>query len=253
MPSVTFDPQIKRDWDRDGFIVLRNFFPPDESAAMGAHVQRYLREIAPKLPPMDVFCEIKDRFDTVKMLPHMDKHDPYFASLRDHPKLAPLCRLLLGGEWVWQGAAWFNKPAGVGEATPPHQDGYYFHLEPNEALTFWIPTEPADESNGCVRYVKGSHLRGMRAHGRTQTLGFSQGIADYGPADTANEAAIIVKPGDLVAHHSMTIHRADANQSNRGRPAIGSVYHSARAKHDRAASDAYQAKLKKELVEQGKI
>jgi phytanoyl-CoA hydroxylase len=253
MADTSFDPRIKHDWDRDGYVILRGFFPPAETEAMGAHVKRYLRDVVPTLPAMDVFREVKEQSDTIKMLPRMQHHDAYFADLRDHPRLAPLARLLLEDDWNWQGASWFNKPARVGEATPPHQDGYYAHLEPCVALTFWIPTEPVDEANGCVRYVRGSHRRGMRPHGRTQTLGFSQGITDYGPADTANEVAAVVNPGDLIAHHTMTIHRADANTSGRGRPALGSVYYAARAKVDHAAIDAYQEKLQSELVQAGKI
>ena len=46
-------------------------------------------------------------------------------------------------------------------------------LEPNEALTFWIPMDVVDESNGCIRYVRGSHKRGMRPHGKTATLGLA--------------------------------------------------------------------------------
>jgi len=31
----------------------------------------------------------------------------------------------------------------------------------------WMALEPVDEGNGCVRYVQGSHLKGMRPRGKT--------------------------------------------------------------------------------------
>jgi hypothetical protein len=51
----------------------------------------------------------------------------------------------------------------------------------------------------------------------------------------------------------MTIHRADANRSNRTRHAIGMVYYAARAKEDKVAVEAYQKKLMAELAQAGKI
>jgi hypothetical protein len=44
-------------------------------------------------------------------------------------------------------------------------------------------TGEVDAENGCVRYVKRSHRDGMREHGRTGTLGFSQGMTDFGSDD----------------------------------------------------------------------
>ena len=74
----------------------------------------------------------------------------------------------------------------------------------------WMALETVDEENGCVRYVKGSHKLGMREHGRTQTLGFSQGITDFGTdEDLLHEVYFPTQAGDLLVHHSLTIHRAD--------------------------------------------
>lgn len=71
-------------------------------------------------------------------------------------------------------------------------------LNPPKAVTMWLPLEKVDKENGCVRYIKGSHLKGPRPHGRTQTLGFSQGILDFSQEkDLVNEVAFPAKPGDL--------------------------------------------------------
>jgi hypothetical protein len=54
-------------------------------------------------------------------------------------------------------------------------------------------------------------------------------------------------------HHSLTIHRADGNNSNRSRKALGFIYYAERAKEDTERQNAYAKKLKADLVEQGKI
>lgn len=119
----------------------------------------------------------------------------------------------------------------------------------------WLALETVDEENGCVRYVRGSHRNGMRPHAPTRTLGFSQGIADFGTAeDRTNEVCFPAKAGDLLAHHALTIHRADANQSeNRSRQALGFIYYAAQAQEDRSAREAYQRQLDETLKQNSRI
>ena len=158
-------------------------------------------------------------------------------------KTHQLAELLLGCSAVGKELEWFNKVPRESRETPPHQDGYYFMIEPQEALTMWIALDDCDEENGCLRDVRGSHRRGLRPHVRSAILGFSQGIPDYGPDDRASEVAIPAKSGDVLIHHSMTIHLAHANRSPRERRSLGMIYYSARAKQDVERLQAYQRQL----------
>src|SRR5690606_14174356 len=99
-------------------------------------------------------------------------------------------------------------------------------------------------------YIRGSHLNGMRPRGRSQTLGFSQAITDYGEeGNIADEAAFPAKPGDLLIHHSMTIHRADGNKSEtRSRKALGFIYFGESSKEDLEAKKAYKELLNAEQL-----
>ena len=119
----------------------------------------------------------------------------------------------------------------------------------------WLALDEVVEENGCVRYVRGSHREGLRPHNRTQTLGFSQGISDFGnEQDKANEVICRAQPGDLLAHQAMTIHRAGANNSpTRSRRALGFIFYGVSAREDAAAHKAYQLKLDSELAASGKI
>jgi phytanoyl-CoA hydroxylase len=123
-------------------------------------------------------------------------------------------------------------------------------LKPNDAVTMWLALDEVTEENGCVRYVSGSHLRGLRTHERTKTLGFSQGIPDYGIEDRKNEVAIPARPGDLLVHHSLLIHRAEANKSNRKRRALGLIYYSSNAKEDAGRVRDYKRALELEIAKQ---
>ncbi|MEX2569582.1 MAG: phytanoyl-CoA dioxygenase family protein [Cyclobacteriaceae bacterium] len=130
---------------------------------------------------------------------------------------------------------WFNKPPKIGKETPPHQDGYYFMLDPSEAVTMWLVLEDVDEENGCVRYIPGFHQEGLRAHGGTGVFSFSQGIINYEQKDKLKEIPMLVGAGDLLVHPSMTIYRANANTGTRTRMGmgLGLIYYSSVARENK--------------------
>ncbi len=172
--------------------------------------------------------------------------DSYFESYRRHPSWADLAETLLGEPAVVEQPEWFNKPPGTNHVTPPHQDNYYFCLTPPRVLTIWLAFDDVDAENGCLRYVAGSHKRGFRTHARSNILGFSQGIADYKPDDFTREVAVTLRRGDAVAHHGMTIHRADANLSaTRHRRSFAMVFKGASCQRDAAAYARYLASARR--------
>ncbi len=246
---------LKESYDRDGYVALRGFLNADELQTLKANLQRYIDEVAPSLPKEDVFYETKDDHSTLKQLIRMSQHDAFFADMQNQGAFREVAEILLGRAVAPQNMQFFNKPARVGQPTPPHQDGYYWMITPMEGCTMWLALEDVDEENGCVRYARGSHLKGTRIHSRTTTLGFSQGIQDFPTEDDqATEAVMRAQAGDLLVHDAMTVHWADGNTSEtRSRNAMGLIYYSDRAQTDEAAREAYQQELHKSLEATGKI
>jgi phytanoyl-CoA hydroxylase len=109
-----------------------------------------------------------------------------------------------------------------------------------------LALDPTDEENGCIRYVRGSHRQGIRPHNPTQVLGFSQGITDYTDEDEALAAPMRLQPGDLIAHHGETIHRADPNRSSRQRRAFAMVFRGVSCSRDEAAYERYLSAMKQQ-------
>ena len=244
----------KATFEQDGFVAVPRFCDAAGLQALEAALARFIAERVPALPVEHVFYEDKTDVGTLKQIQRMHEHDEYFGDFFEG-KPKRLAEEILGEKVVGKNLQYFNKPPALGQATPPHQDGFYFMLEPCRALTMWMALDMVDEENGCVRYVRGSHTRGMRPHGRTETLGFSQGITNFAQAaDSKNEVACPAQPGDLLAHHALTIHRADANTSpTRTRRALGFIFYGESAREDLAAHKAYQVKLATEMEVAGKI
>jgi phytanoyl-CoA hydroxylase len=241
----------KQSYDRDGFVVIPRFLQGDDLQALTSNLDRYIRDVVPSLPDADAFYQDRARPETLKQLQHMGC-DSFFREYAGHPKWTVLAQALVGEPASADQPEWFNKPPGTNHVTPPHQDNYYFCLEPAHLVTIWLALDVVDAENGCLRYVPGSHQQGYRPHASSKILGFSQGITDYSPDDVAREVAIALQPGDAVAHHGMTIHRADANLSTaRQRRSFAMVFRGISCRRDEAAFARYQASARKQHQEMG--
>lgn len=241
---------IKAEFQENGYLFIPGFLTKEEVANINKNFSRVIKEVIPGMAENKVFYEDKTDTATLKQVMDIHTHDVFFNDVLSNGKFKDLAEFLLDDKVIGKNLEYFNKPPLIGKPTPPHQDGYYFMLDPSVAVTMWMALEQADEENGCVKYVKGSHLKGMRPHGRTKTLGFSQGIIDFGTDDDLqNEIAFPAQPGDLLVHHSLTIHRAGGNTTaNRDRKALGLIYFGESAREDVEAKKAYQEKLQKERV-----
>ena len=241
----------KDQFDRDGFVVVPSLLSDGDFAELVANIDRFIREVVPHLPDGDAFYVDRSHPETLKQL-HRLERDPFFRESANHPTWSGLARSLLGEDVETMAVEWFDKPPGTPSPTPPHQDNYYFNLKPPLVVTLWMALDPVDEENGGLRYIAGSHRRGLRPHSRSGLLGFSQGIGDYGPEDAAREAPIRLRPNDVVAHHGETIHRADPNRSEaRHRRAFAMVFRGVSCRRDEEGFARYQASLRAQNRELG--
>ncbi|MBI2479785.1 MAG: phytanoyl-CoA dioxygenase family protein [Planctomycetia bacterium] len=236
----------KQQYDRDGFVVARNFLDREALRELTTNLDRYIQEIVPHLPSADAFYQDRSNPETLKQLQHMGQ-DSFFDDYRRDQRWKALAELLIGEPAAAQEPEWFNKPPGTEHPTPPHQDNYYFCLRPANVATLWLALDTVDEANGCLRYNVGSHRRGIRPHAATKVLGFSQGITDYCADDINGEQTILLEPGDLVAHHGETIHRAEPNRtSSRHRRAFAMVFRGVSCRRDEAAFSRYADAVKRQ-------
>ncbi|WP_339926165.1 phytanoyl-CoA dioxygenase family protein [uncultured Cyclobacterium sp.] len=234
-------------FNKEGYLNFSEFLSSSEIHSIQGKLNEIVADRLHEIPSKHYKFEDAENKQGLKMIQDLQIYDPFFEKILSNSKFSALAEELLGEPVVGKTVEFFNKPAKIGKATPPHQDGYYFMLTPMSAVTFWIALEKVDNENGWVSYVKGSHLNGIRAHGKSGTIGFSQEIVDFGtPSDLENEEFIATNPGDVLVHHALTIHRAAANTSiNRSRKALGLIYFGESAKEDLVAKKAYIAALNK--------
>lgn len=241
----------KRQFDECGYVIVRQFLDEAELADLRGNLDRYIRDVVPTLPDSHAFYHEKGRPETLKQMQNMGV-DPYFHAYPKNPKWKALAAELIGEVANGHDPEWFSKPSGINHPTPPHQDNYYFNLKPPNVITVWLALDIVDDENGCLRYVPGSHRKGVRPHGRSNVLGFSQGITDFGLDDEANEVRVHLQPGDVAVHHGQTIHRADPNRSTtRKRRAFAIVYQGVSCRRDEESFARYQDSVKRQHEQMG--
>lgn len=243
--------RLTAEFQRDGYVIARRFLDSQQIRQLLDQIDRYLQQL-PALPPEAAFYEDKSNPESLKRLDQLSKDD-YFRNLLDHGPWVALVEQLLGQPIIPQSVALFGNPPLIGLDTPPHQDGEYYLIEPNEAAMVWLALDEVDEGNGCVRYIPGSHRQGLREHAISGTLGFSLGVVGYGPDAVAREVPTCMAPGDIIVHHSLTIHRADGNRSQRRRWGLGCEYRGKHVKEDAARRQAHVERMKQVWADEARI
>ncbi|MEO5802156.1 MAG: phytanoyl-CoA dioxygenase family protein [Verrucomicrobiota bacterium] len=227
--------QILRDYERDGVVRIAKFFSAEETRRVRCEIQRYIRDIAPKLEPSEVTFE--DDGKTARNLWRMEKYDPCFAKIAHRPEILNLVGRLVHGEPVLLGTETFNKPARIGSGVPPHQDNAYFCQNPPDVLTIWIAMDAATEANGPVSYARGSHKLGLLPHKASGVKGNSIGLAEK--FDHTEPFVGLLEPGDALIHNCQTIHYSGPNRTDFPRCGFLLVYRGAHTQTDPALKIQY--------------
>eukprot|EP00811_Abedinium_folium_P003035 NODE_12794_length_1203_cov_7.673792.p1 GENE.NODE_12794_length_1203_cov_7.673792~~NODE_12794_length_1203_cov_7.673792.p1 ORF type:complete len:291 (-),score=51.85 NODE_12794_length_1203_cov_7.673792:193-1065(-) len=150
-----------------------------------------------------------------------------FLELGAHPRIVDLVSAALGTENVILWACHvFSKPPSKGKLVGWHQDGVYWPIEPLRACTAWVALDAADESNGAMRMIPGSHQEGELTHQRIDDCALGVGITDaaLGPARLASAETVALEPGELSIHDVMVIHGSLPNSSARRRTGVALHY-----------------------------
>ncbi len=123
---------LKSDFERDGYVVVREFLKGVDLKLLKDNLDRYIRDVVPLVAAGDAFYEDRQRPETLKQL-HRIEQDAFFKDYLDHPMWREAAEALLGEKvHTPEGAEWFNKPPNTNHVTPAHQDNFYFCLRPSQ-------------------------------------------------------------------------------------------------------------------------
>ena len=217
---------IKRDYDRDGFVILPGY--------LRGHALEELRERATRLAA-DLFerqrkgedlnphrrkmaaIQFNRNVDLRNVFKSLHRHDSWFDHELRAGRHVPLVEALVEDKLAPATAAWFTKNPGSRGEIAPHRDAIGRPPGSQAGATLWIALDPADRDNGCLHYGRGSHRVECTPH--TPFGGFE--------VDPETTVAAIVQPGDAVIHSDLTVHWSPGNPSDRPRRAVSYFYYGA--------------------------
>ncbi|MBT5873171.1 MAG: phytanoyl-CoA dioxygenase family protein [Candidatus Latescibacteria bacterium] len=167
------------------------------------------------------------RFNNVRKIWNLTRYDLVFQELARHPKILDVVHGLIGPNLKIYVDQTLCKPARVGSAKPPHQDSaYWTNISPPDLVICWIALDDATEDNGCMRFIPGSHKLGVVEHKHLEDFRVEDEKIAYD-----REVSIPLRAGGCSFHHSLALHRTDANTSDKRRIGLTVAYMDAHSKY----------------------
>jgi phytanoyl-CoA hydroxylase len=202
--------QLIDEYKANGFVVVEGVFTVAEVEAIAElaikHVDMIIKPREAGAPP------------EARKVGQPFLKDAKFREFVLDARLTSLVSELLGGKKALLATDQiFMKPPRHGSAKPYHQDNAYFCATPiDDVITAWIALDDVDEENGCLRYIRGSHLHPVVPH--TPIAGEEYNMTpDKSQIDLSKEVLACVKKGGVVFHHSHALHTSHRNDSDRWR------------------------------------
>uniref|UniRef100_A0A8C2Y6T7 Phytanoyl-CoA dioxygenase, peroxisomal n=1 Tax=Coturnix japonica TaxID=93934 RepID=A0A8C2Y6T7_COTJA len=134
---------------------------------------------------------------------------------------------------------------------PMHQDLHYFPFRPADRIVCsWTAMQRADENNGCLVVLPGTHTLPLRPHGYPEWEGKTNklfhGILDYN--EKSPKVHLVMEKGDTVFFHPLLIHGSGINKTSGFRKSISCHFASSDG-HYIDVKNTTQADLEKEVQE----
>jgi ectoine hydroxylase len=222
MNQHQFSSEQTQQFDRDGFVVVKQLFDGEEIQLLES-AGRANRENKKAWAAKDAAGG-----ESKLWLATERKRDIYNAYVHNPRIVRPMEQLLGGSVYLWHYKMMLKEPR-VGGAWEWHQDyGYWYGdkcLYPRLASCM-IGVNKATRENGCLQVLRGSHRLGRVEHGTTG----QQAGADLERVEAASKRLELVycelNAGDALFFHCNLLHRSDQNRSEHPRWAFICCYNS---------------------------
>jgi ectoine hydroxylase-related dioxygenase (phytanoyl-CoA dioxygenase family) len=160
------------------------------------------------------------------------RHVEFWRLQAESPLGEIVARLMRSREAYLMADIVFAKEPNTPNVTPWHQDQPYGWYNGHQVCSGWMPLDRVDLASGAIEYVAGSHRWGKWFRPADFSSGHEQNTTKFETMpdiDYERDRHCIVhfdcEPGDLLIHHSLTIHGSPGNSSvDRRRRAISFRY-----------------------------
>lgn len=200
MPKRLSEAEVEH-YKTKGFLGPVDLLTPAECLEVRRHVEEVEKKLGTQIQKR---CQIKAH------LPF-----PFLTELVSHPLLLDAVEDLIGPDILCWGSSFFQKEASDKTFVSWHQDSTYYGIDPPDTCTAWIAISEASIASGCMRFIPGSHNKGIYSHDELKTSDnlLSRGQTVKG-IDESKAVHVPLKAGQFSFHKEDCLHASHPNTTN---------------------------------------
>lgn len=216
-------PEEARQFEQDGYLILRNLCPESLRQEMLAATKEGLSRV---VEPVEYEADVEYPGsppsrnvmggETVRRLKQAHSRGMCFTELVSHPAMMGRLAQLLGPDYVMPMAhhnCIMTKQPEFSSDTHWHQDIRFWSFERKELISVWVALGEENLDNGCLKVIPGTHRMEFDAS-RLDDRIFLRPDLPENQALIDSSVSAILHPGDVLFFHSRTFHAATRNYTN---------------------------------------
>lgn len=222
---------------QDGFLILRSFADKEKCEAILDVAKVHLKH---KVAPIEtevgydqkskayrtevIDYSKKEKGTSVRRLRQVYSRDILFKAWMEDEKIRPVLQQVLNDQVVITTShhnSIMTKMPHQSTQTKWHQDRRYWRYSDDNLISIWLALDDENSENGVLEFIPGSHRISFEPEQFDQKEYFREDFDKNIPFIKSKVSTSLSK-GDVVLFHSLLLHRANKNDTDK--PKISFVY-----------------------------
>ncbi len=224
---------------QNGFIVLRNFLSQERCDAIldvaKVHLEHKIEPIETetgyderskeyRTDVVDYTSRSNEKNMIIRRLRQVYSRDILFKEWMEEPEIRPVLQQILEDRVVITTAhhnSIMTKMPHYSKATAWHQDRRYWRYSNDNLVSVWLALDDEYSDNGVLEFLPGSHLMQFKPEQFDEKEYFREDTSEN-VVLIAKKVSTTLKKGDVIIFHSLLLHRANKNSTDKAK--ISFVY-----------------------------
>jgi phytanoyl-CoA hydroxylase len=239
---MTLTEQELAQFHKEGFIILRHFVDTSRCEALLKVAQEHLdkqiepieTEVGYDMRSKDYRTEVSDYTSqenkhskaeiTVRRLRQVYQRDVLFRAWMEDEEIRPILQQILKDDVVITTGhhnSIMTKMPHSSSPTAWHQDRRYWRYSDDNLVSIWLALGEESSANGVLEFIPRSHTMTLTPEQFDEKEYFSQ-THQSNQKMIASKTSTRLQQGDVVLFHSLLLHRANKNRTDKAK--ISFVY-----------------------------
>ena len=221
-----------QDFHQNGFIVLRDFYPQERCDAIldvaKAHLKNKIEPIETEIgyderskeyrtDVVDYTSGSNEKHIIVRRLRQVYSRDILFKEWMEDVEIRPVLQQILEDRVMITTAhhnSIMTKMPHNSKATDWHQDRRYWRYADDNLVSVWLALDDEYGENGVLEFIPGSHLIQFKPEQFDEKEYFREDMSENNSL-IAQKISTTLKKGDIIIFHSLLLHRANKNSTDK--------------------------------------